>query len=249
VPLALLVLVCAASGWLAIRRGWRGPAAALAYFCLNLLPVAGLFPMAFYSLSFVSDHLVYVSLLGVCALCAEGLAGAGERPGLRAVSHVAAILILGACAVLTWQRAGDFGSAERLWRNTVALNPGSPEAQNNYGLALKRDGRPRAAEACFRAALHLQPAMPAALTNLAAVLVQERRWPEAAQAYRRLLAIDAGPKSYNNYGVALLYQGDPATAAAQFKEALLLDPTLSSARYNLSKIAPAPGNGAPAGRN
>ena len=160
-PLGLLLLLCAAFAWLALRRGWRGPAAALAYFCLSLLPVAGLFNMTFYALSYVSDHLVYVALLSMCALGGAALSIPWRRPIWRRFSAAARVAIVAACAVMTWQRAGDFGSAERLWRNTVALNPASAAAQNNYGVALDESGRLPAAEACFRTALRLGPTMPA----------------------------------------------------------------------------------------
>jgi tetratricopeptide (TPR) repeat protein len=227
-PLALLLLFCAALGWLAIRWKRRSPAAALAFFCLNLLPVAGLFHMTFYTLSYVSDHLAYLSLLSMCALCAAGLAARREWRFLS-------LAVICVCGLLTYQRAADFGSAERLWRNTVALNPGSAGAQNNFGLALEETSRLPAAEACFRQALRQDPTMHPALINLAVVLRKERRWPEAAEAYRQVLARHGDPEDYNNYGVVLLYLGDSETAAAQFRQALALDPTLASARYNLSK--------------
>jgi Flp pilus assembly protein TadD len=245
-PLAMLLSLCAAVAWLAVRRGWRGPAAALAYFCLSLLPVTGLFNMTFYALSYVSDHLVYVALLSMCTLCAAVLSIRWKRRVWRRISATARVAIVAACGVLTWQRAGDFGSAERLWRNTVALNPTSVAAQNNYGVALKDRGQLPAAEACFRTAVGLGPRDPAALTSLATLLRQEDRWPEAAQIYRRLLAGPAEPEDYNNYGVVLLYLGDSAQAAAQFRQALSLDPTLSSAHFNLYKLALAAGDQAAA---
>jgi tetratricopeptide (TPR) repeat protein len=237
VPLGLLVLLCAGVGWLGLRRGWRGPAAALAFFCLNLLPVAGVFHMTFYTLSYVSDHLAYLALLSMCVLCAAGLAAAGERPAGRLVSAVASVAIIGVCGLLTWQRAGDFGSARRLWQNTLILNPGCAGAQNNCGLALEDAGQMQAAESCFRNALRLDPVMDPALVNLAVILRKERRWPEAAQAYRQTLARHGDPENYNNYGVVLLYLGDSADAAAQFRNALRLDPMLFSAHYNLYKLA------------
>ena len=182
----------------------------------------------------------------MCAFCAAGLAAGWERPSSRLLSSAAMVLVIAACAALTWQRAGDFGSGERLWRNTLALNPGCAAAQNNYGLALEDAGQEQAAEACFRTALRLEPAAPTALTSLAALLRRERRWPEAAEAYRQLLAGPAAPEDYNNAGVVQLYLGDSAEAGSQFRRALELDPTLFSAHYNLYKLALASGDAASA---
>ena len=225
-PLIFLALLAVGAAWLSVRRGWRGPAAALAYFCLTLLPVAGLFHMSFYSFSYVSDHLAYLAVPGMCALCGA-VAFAPRLPRVAPIAVLA--LAAGGCAWLSWSRAEEFGSAEKLWRDTVALNPNSAIAQNNYGLALNRAGNLPAAEAGFRDALRLDPACWDAQTNLAAVLEKERRWPEAAAAYRRVLAHGQEPADYNNYGVVLLYLGDSDAATRQFRRALQLDPRLLSA--------------------
>ncbi len=222
--LTLMAGLCAAAGWLAVRRGVRAPAAALACFIVSVLPAAGVIPMTLHSVTYVSDHLIHLSLLSMCALCA-----AARRFVLAPLAVV--------CAILCWQRAGDFGSAEQLWKNTLAINPTSEAALNNYGLALDENKKTAAAEACFRAILRQNPAMPGALTNLAANLQEQHRWPEAAEAYRRALAVHPEALSFNNYGVVLLYLDDSAGAARQFHEALKLDDTLSSAHYNLYKIA------------
>lgn len=233
-PWGAVALLCAAAAWLAVRRGRRGPAAALASFIVAVLPAAGLVPMTLHSLTYVSDHLIHLSLPSMCALGAGALSTPGRARLARRLT-LAAVAV--AAGILCWQRAGDFGSSERLWRNTLAINPTSLAAQNNYGLALDENGKTQAAEACFRAILRQDPAMPGALTNLAANLQAQRRWPEAAEAYRRALAVSPDAPSFNNYGAVLLYLDDPAGAAQQFREALRLDPTLASAHYNLYKIA------------
>ena len=64
--------------------------------------------------------------------------------------------------------------------------------------------------------------------------------------YRQLLAGPAEPEDHNNYGVVLLYLGEGANAAAQFRQALSMDPTLFSAHYNLYKLALAGGDQAAA---
>jgi tetratricopeptide (TPR) repeat protein len=237
-PLGALILLCGAALYMAIRLPKsRGLAAALAFFCLNLLPVAGLFQMPFQSLSYVSDHFAYISSLSMCALFAAVLGSLGPKPGSRWISALAMTFIVAICGALTCQRAADFGSSERLWQKTIALNPDSAAAQNNYGLALQENGRMQAAEAHFRVAMRLHPTMPAELTNFADLLRQEHRWSEAADAYRRLLTIQGRPVDYNNYGVVLLYLGDSTAATAQFRQALSLNPALFSAHYNLYKLA------------
>ena len=70
-----------ALGWVALlavawraRAHWsRGPFTVLAYFLVTLLPVAGLFHMSFFTYSYVSDHLVHLSLVGIIVGVAGGL--------------------------------------------------------------------------------------------------------------------------------------------------------------------------------
>jgi len=52
-------------------------------------------------------------------------------------------------------------------------------------------------------------------------------------------ALEADPASaanHNNYGIALLYDGDPELARASFLKALELDPQLAGALYNLAIV-------------
>jgi tetratricopeptide (TPR) repeat protein len=52
-------------------------------------------------------------------------------------------------------------------------------------------------------------------------------------------AVEAQPESaanHNNYGIALLYEGDPHTAREHFERALELDPQLAGAMYNLAIV-------------
>ena len=215
----------------------RGLPAALGYFLLTILPVAGLIPTTFLTYSYVSDHYVYVAMIGLLAALAAGLTIWRARPGWSLVADVAAVSLTGWFVCSSFVRAGEFASSERLWQSTLVVNPRCAVAHNNLGLALEEARQPLAAETHFRAALALEPRLPAAATNLAGLLQGEGRWQEAAAAYVSALADFPDPKDYNNYGVVCLQLGDTAGARVQFQRAAALESRMLSPHFNLYKVA------------
>ncbi len=223
--------------WAACAQTGRGPRAALGYFLLTVLPVAGLVPMTFFMYSYVSDHLVYLPIIGPLAAVAAGLATLRARPRWTPAADAATVLLVGFLAVGCYLRAGEFASSERLWTKTLALNPGCAAAHNNLGLTLEERKRWSEAESHFRTALRLDPHLSAALSNEAGLLQHEGRWQEAADAYAAVLAQLPDPRNYNNYGVVCLHLNDATHARELFERAVEMEPTMASPHFNLYKIA------------
>ena len=234
--------------WWGRTRWGRGPLTALGYFVLTVLPVSGLVPMTFAIYSFVSDHFVYVPMLGLLAGMAALLAVWSERGGLvnQWAACGTAVLLVGWFVALSFGRAGEFSSSRRLWESTLIINPRCAIAHNNLGLAIQGAGDLPDAEQHFRAALAIDPALPAAATNLAGVLQHEGRWRESALAYASALNRTPDPKDFNNYGVVLLQLGEVASAREQFLAAARLEPSMLSPHFNLYKIALTQNNAAAA---
>ena len=237
-PLALVLALLFGAWWGHALWG-RGPFAALGYFVLTVLPVSGLMPMTFAMYSFVSDHFVYVPMLGLLAGLAAGLATWRERPG--AFAHRAALVVTAAVVCLfvaaARERADEFGSSRRLWEETLRVNPRCTVAHNNLGLVLEDDGHLPEAEAHFRRALELDPAQPEAAPNLAFLLQSEGRWRESADVYAPALGRMPDAKGFNNYGVVLPQLGETHRAWEQFRSAVRLEPAMLSARFNLYRLA------------
>lgn len=132
----LLVLAIGVSSVVAFMRGWRGPAIALAFYAVTILPALGFvdyWPMVY---SFVADHFAYLASIGLIALVVAPLAdrwGEGHlAKGLAAV----VLLVLGG---LSWQQGHKYANEETLWRTTIAANPGAWMAYNNLGVVYLRD--------------------------------------------------------------------------------------------------------------
>ncbi len=228
-------------GWLGLlavcwrwRQGRLGPFwFGLASFTALLLPVLGFFPMSFFIHSRVADHLQYLALLPAIALVTGLVASVGARPG----SGTALRLLAGAALVaLGWQtfnRARVFQSAEALWRDTIAKNPGAWAAWNNLGMAT-RD--PREEFQCYTRALELNPHYAEAHNNLGVLLFQQNRPAEAELHFREALRLQPllAP-AHNNLGHALSQSGRLDEALQHLRRAVELNPNYVDAWNNLGR--------------
>ena len=193
--------------------------------------------MTFFMYSYVSDHLIYLPMIGLLAAVAALLATVRTRPHWRTAATVVMGLLAGSFALGCYERAGDFASSERLWTSTLAVNPRCAAAHNNLGLALEERQRWTEAETQFRAALGLDPHLSAAASNEGALFQRQGRWQEAAAAYEMALAELPDSKDLNNYGVVCLHLNDTTHARELFERAAALEPAMPSAHFNLYKIA------------
>src|SRR5262249_57024564 len=83
------------------------------------------------------------------------------------------------------RHAGDFVSAERLYRATLARNPNATMARNNLAMILAADGRSREARDEFMAALRIDPTVAETQMNVGRLLVEEDALPEAGAPPRQ----------------------------------------------------------------
>jgi len=208
---ALAVLV---GLWLARGRIGRGPAVAVAFFTVTLLPALGFFDVYPMRYSFVADHCQYLASLGPIVLLAASLRSAvGQMGGRTGVGIlVAAGGLLVAFGGLSWNRSLTYVDRERLWRDTVGKNPDAWICHHNLGLAVADKGRFKEAIRHYRSALEIRPdaslshfnlalaARRTGLTDLAAKHLQHAvdlkpNWPVALNELAWLLATSPDPGS------------------------------------------------------
>jgi protein O-mannosyl-transferase len=160
----------------------------------------------------------------------------------------------------TWMEMGRHEDALKEHQAAVRLAPGYAEAHLNLGVDLQHLGRYEEAESAYRTALDIKPGLAAAHYDLGVLLIQLGRrdeglarvnealriqpdYPEARRVLRDLSnsGQDAKPagqaaldsKTYADAGVALAQTGRFDEAAAQFREALRLDPGAAQVRGHL----------------
>lgn len=241
-PLGMAALAVAL-GLLARKN--RGPLAGFLFFVGTLFPVLGFLNVYPFRYSYVADHFQYLAMLGIIVPAASGLTVlAGQiSPGKIAAIALPALLLttLGAA---TRQQSGMYCDCERLFRETLARNPGSALVHNNLGvmLMLKPGGIPEAV-AEFEAAVRLKPDSPDHHVNLGLALAQmPGRLPEAMAEYQTALRTD--PNFYAahlNLGLALMsIPGRTQDAIAEYQKAIAAsqatlrsDPNFWQAHLNL----------------
>jgi tetratricopeptide (TPR) repeat protein len=90
------------------------------------------------------------------------------------------------------EEAGDFGTAESLYRRVMNLDPKDPAAALDLGNLLRVQHRAVEAEAAHRWAVTADPNFPPAWHNLADLLDEQGRLAEAVECEKR--ALDADPQ-------------------------------------------------------
>ena len=177
--------------WLARGRIGRGPVTALFFYVGTLFPVLGFMNAYGMRYSFVWDHWVYLSALGIIALVAALVVRAAESLRTPAVVYGFAAIVLPVLGLLTWRQAGMYTDMETLWRTTLAKNPDCWMAHNNLGIvacitrgALKRRWRH------YHKAIQINPNYSEALNNLGLALAAKGRFDEAIENYRKAIQIN-----------------------------------------------------------
>jgi tetratricopeptide (TPR) repeat protein len=151
--------------------------------------------------SFVWDHWVYLSALGIIALVAALVVRVAESLRTPAVVYGFAAIVLPVLALLTWRQAGMYTDMETLWRTTLAGNPDCWMAHNNLGNLLRNQGRIKEAMEHYHKAIQLNP-------TLGAALAAKGRFDEAIENFRKAIRINPNfAEALNNLGHALAAKG------------------------------------------
>jgi tetratricopeptide (TPR) repeat protein len=220
--------------WLARERIGHGPVTAVFFYVGTLFPVLGFMNAYGMRYSFVWDHWVYLSALGIIALVAALVVRVAESVRTPAVVYGFAAIVLPVLGLLTWRQAGMYRDVETFWQTTLARNPDCWMAHNNLGLLLKNQGRIEEAMEHYHKALQINPNYSEALNNLGNALVARGRLDEAIENYRQ--AIQLNPDyflTHDNLGQALVAQGRLEEAIKNFRQAIQLNPNYAEALNNL----------------
>jgi tetratricopeptide (TPR) repeat protein len=120
--------------------------------------------------------------------------------------------------------------------HTVEEYP-SAEGYNALGAAFGRKGALDCAIAAFREAVRLDDKSFEPRYNLAAALTNKGRRKEAAEQLHLLISQrPASAPAHNLLGTVFLEQAQAEAAAAEFKAALVADPSFAPASYNLAEV-------------
>lgn len=214
-----------------VRKIGRGPLVAVLYFIGTLVPALGFFNVFPHRFSFVADHFVYLSSIGLIALVVATVVNRfrwiqGGASSIAPGPAAATMAVLAVFTVLSLARSSVFATPKNLWEDTWRKNRQSWFAANNYGVLL-RDARGDldAAEQWFNKVIELRPQHPEARFNLA-VIAERRGQPQQAEAlYREAIRLlPSYGRAHYQLGQLYLAQNRAADAEIEFRAAVDIDP-------------------------
>src|SRR5256714_514181 len=173
------VLVCGAIYFLRRYVG-RCVEVAAAFFIATLSPVLGFIMLYTFRYTFVADHYQYLACIGPIALASAGVATLANRfKPIQPFVISGAVCLTLILALLTERQAEMYSNLERLWRTTLARNPGCWMAYTNLGVELIEQGKIDEGIVQYRAALQMQPDSWDAEYNLGTALLGKGELDEA----------------------------------------------------------------------
>lgn len=233
----ILLLSVFACGWLVMARHGLGLISFV--FMAVLAPTSSFIPITG---EVAAEHRMYLPL--VAAVCGVVLAGhalgarlplsPGTRRKLATALVVAAVL---ACATATRNRNSDYGTAEGIWRDTLAKRPHNARAY--CGLATELIGQDKLDEAVaqLERSLRVRPSSAESHRLLGVVFTRQGRPTQARSHYRTAARLLPGlPQHIFQISMSALESGDATFAASNLVEALSMRPGFKAAQFELGWI-------------
>ncbi len=215
------------SPWLIV--GWL-------WFLVTLVPVIGLVQVGQQAMA---DRYSYFPLVGIfLAIAFSAQAVVTRFIFLKKWCAMAAILILGACLLLTEKQLRYWRDSESLFTHTLAVAE-SARAHLNLGATLLQDqNRPTEAMSQFIMAWRFKPNPEyLAYASIAMVLYDEDKPELAAVYYQKQVQLKSQlPFVYDNYGIVLVELGRLDEAMKQFAIAARLDETSAQPHFLMGRV-------------
>lgn len=187
---------------------------AVAWWCVCLLPVSGLF---YVGTSFTSDRYLYLASAGPLFAMAAYLQGRSRL--FRPVAVVASLVVV-LWSVLSFFQCKVWRDGWSLFTQVTQAQPKSAMGWSNLGSMYLRSGRLPEAKTSFQKALTLDPNDYIAWFNLALSEQKFGTGEAATNAYRRSLAINPSYlPSLKNLGILLFSQGELEEGLESFRRA------------------------------
>ena len=130
--------------------------------------------------------------------------------------------------------AGKFAEAETLLREAIAADPGNVSLRNARGVMFAAMNRHLDAVWCYRDALAYDATATGVWTNLGNALTQLNHLSSAIYCHRRAIALSRGGDAllHHNLGTSLAEASQHGEAVLSFSNALKLNPSYHTARWD-----------------
>lgn len=188
----------AVAGWFSWRHrnSWgRHVIMAGGFFLLMVAPVLGFVDMAFMRIAWVSDHFLYLPMIGpLVALVANGTTWWQARPALLQTVGLAAAgggVVLSSC--MSHALAAHWVNSETLWTATIQDNKQAWPAYVGLGDERRKRDDLAAAAAFYAQAVQIHPPLASNQhygNAVVEVLLKQRRYTEALATLEKSLQLD-----------------------------------------------------------
>ena len=140
-------------------------------------------------------------------------------------------------AAVQAHRAGEFDTAETIYRRLLERDPDHPDALHLLGLVAQQRGNGQEAAALIGRAIDNRPDFVEAHNNLGNLLQDEGRLSEAAASFSRALALKPDyVLALFNLGNVMRALGDNEAAIARYRHAVEIKPSYAQAHNNLGSV-------------
>ena len=217
---------------------WRKRAPYLAvgwlWFLGMLVPVIGLVQVGGAALA---DRYTYLPATGTFLAVTFGALALAERFRFpKMILPAAAVLILGACLVLTEKQLRCWRDSETLFTRALAVTKDNDIARVNLGVAFEQQGKSVEALAEYREAARLAPTRFQIHNNLGNLLDALGQPDAALPEYREAIRLKPDvPFLHDSLGIVLAELGRFDEAMNEFTNAAQLDPTYPWAHFQMAK--------------
>jgi tetratricopeptide (TPR) repeat protein len=239
-----IVLLIAIFVRAARARETRPIAFGVAWFAVALAPTSSLVPFS----EIANEHRLFFPFVGLAlaAVWSLVLAGraqfAGVAPrGLQRATAAAAIVVLVAHGIGTWDRNRVWRSEASLWLDVTRKSPQNGRGLMNYGLTRMQEGDLQGARDAFERAVLLTPNYSTLQVNLGIAYGALGQRPAAEAHFRRALEIGADADGHYYYGRWLAGSGRGPEAVAHLLQAVSISPARLDARDLLMQLDAAAG--------
>jgi len=209
--------------------------ATICYFVM-LFPVLGLFNVIFMRYAWVADHWQYPALPFLAVALVLALRSA-DRWHLPLAARWGALGI--AIVVAGWQArafAETFRDQGTIWEDTLAKNPDSWMAHNNYGVWLADRGKADAARLHFDRAHELEPENTLTLFNLGKSEKNQGNFAAAERYFVQVLELEPGLHDVRNSLVSLYLQQQRALEAATQAQRIIEQAATDGSLQRMPKV-------------
>jgi len=192
----------------------------LGIFCIGLVPTLGLIPFNFQVVSTVSDHYLYLAMLGPALAFAFMICQVSFRN-----AQIISGALLFFWIVLTLFQLPQWTNGNTFFPATLARNPTSWKSCHNYACTLDAQDKTTEALKEFEEAIRLRPSNAEAYNDMALTLMKLKRYQDACNAFQHSLQIRPTCGAARNLASVLLMAGNPAAAIQVYHFAMQTDPS------------------------